>query len=682
MAKEILKPKKNKSIATYLVLFFVAFLLYSNTIPHDYAWDDKIVIDKNPRVQEGIKGIPQLFVKNNSKFQYDKYGYRPITLMSFAIDYDLTKDAKTKKGNPSFSHFMNAFYYGILCVLIFIFLTALFKDYHPAFAWLITILFIAHPLHVEVVANIKSRDEIFGFLFAMISFIYFLKYFEQKKVSYILYSFFAYLLAFLSKENAITVLGIFPLILFIKRIRPSKKQWIISAAGLFLLTAVSLVIYYLSSHSTAGVESSMGKGIYEENGILGNSFFHLSGIARKLPNAVHVLGLYLKNFIIPYPLVFYYGENVIPVTGWGNVVVIISLLVHAGLLVLGIKYFKKRPEILFGFLFYAITISIYTHLFRTLSDTMADRFLFFGSLGLSILLLGLVGLVFKINWKPVLDKKGIADLSLKNFINLKKPALYGFMLLVLVFSGLTIVRNGVWKNDLTLVTHDLPYLENCSRCHYYYASLLNKQMVDDPTLVNNLPKKQKIEMEMVKQYRRSMELSKYAYLSYLELGTYYCREFRYDEGIPILKKGAELFPEAPDLSFYLGQTYVLIDKSELAVPYLEKSVQSSYNQATNYYFLSLAYSKTGRHEDALRVVDEGMKKFDKDKGMFYDALGFIYFDHKDLDKSIEATFKLADYGKPLKDVYSYVIGRCFALGNTAKGNFYKEEARLKGIVFQ
>lgn len=686
--------KKKRPLATYLVLFLVAFLLYANTIPHKYAWDDKIVIEKNPRVKKGIIGIPDLFVKYNSQFKYDKYGYRPITLTSFAIDYSLSD------GNPSFSHFMNAFYYAVLCVLIFIFLSTLFSGYHPAFALLVSFLFIVHPLHVEVVANIKSRDEIFGMLFSVLSFICFIRYFENlptgqagKKISWLLYSILTYFLAFLSKENAITVLGIYPFLVWIKKIKISKKQILTSAITLLLLSVFSIIVYYFASHSTIGAEASIGKGIYEENGILGNSFFHLSGFGRKLPNAIHILGLYLKNFLIPYPLVFYYGYNVIPVTGWGNMAVILSLLIHLFLFIVGIKYIKKRPEILFGFLFYAVTISIYTHLLKTLSDTMADRFLFVGSLGLCILLVGLVGLIFKINWTEKIEMRFLHSckqppLASRNDKTVGESAkfngvvLYAFIIMGLIFSGLTISRNGVWKDDLTLVSHDLPFLENCSRVHYYYANLINTRMSKEKTLNNNLQKKMKLETDMVKHYQRSMEISDYAYLSYLELGTYYCRELKYDQGIHILQKGITLFPEAPELSFFLGQTYVLTNQNDLAVPLLEKSIKLSYNQATNYYFLALAYSRTNKYNKALKVVDDGMGKFEKEKGLFYDALGFIYFEHNQLDKSIDATLKMAEYGKPEKEVYSYVIGRCYAKGDIAKANHYREEARLKGIVFK
>ena len=50
----------------------------------------------------------------------------------------------------------------------------------------------------------------------------------------------------------------------------------------------------------------------------------------------------------------------------------------------------------------------------------------------------------------------------------------GILGIYLLFSGMTFSRNRVWKDNLTLFSHDLPLLENCARAHYYYASELAK----------------------------------------------------------------------------------------------------------------------------------------------------------------------------------------------------------------
>ncbi len=665
--------KNNKSIKTYLLLFFISFIVFANTISHDYAWDDKIVIQENPRVKKGISGIPALFTKYSSQFQYDQYSYRPITLISFAIDYDLSH------GSPHFSHFMNVFYYSILSVLIFIFLSSLFSKYHPIFAFLATLLFIVHPLHVEVVANIKSRDEIFGLLFSIASLIYFLNFLKKNNPLYLIGTVAFYLLAYLSKENSITLLAIFPLVFLVEKSYFSKKSTLLYAGSAAVLFVISYLIFKYAESSTAGAQTSEGLGIYKENPILGNSFLYVGNFWQKIANAFHILLLYLKNFIIPYPLIYFYGYNVVPVTNWSNPVVWLSALLHIGILVLGIRYWKKRPEILFGFLFYLISISVYTHIVRPLADTMADRFLFTASLGLCISLVGILGLIFKINftWFEKKEKsKSSTPLTIFEYIKMNLPYSSIVILFAVVFGLLSITRNNVWKDDLTLVTHDLPYMENCSRAHFYYASLLKKEMTEKPS------KKAKLEPIMLKEYHRSIAISDSAYLSYLDLGTYYCSQGRYDEGIPILEKGTKLFPKASEMSYFLGQSYVLIGKFKEAVPHLEKSLQLAYRNAHNYYFLAVSYSKMNQFDKALETVSKGMKEFPNQELMFCDAMANIYFDKGELDKSIEYSFKLIDLGKPPQEVYSKIISRCYQKGEKEKGDRYKAEARQRGFIIQ
>src|SRR4051812_15570108 len=104
---------KNTDNKIALALFLLAFLVFANTLNHEYTWDDSIVITENTRVQKGFKGIPDLFLKRNSDYKEDKYGYRPIVLTSFAIEYGIFGL------NPKPGHFMNVLYFALLCMIMY-----------------------------------------------------------------------------------------------------------------------------------------------------------------------------------------------------------------------------------------------------------------------------------------------------------------------------------------------------------------------------------------------------------------------------------------------------------------------------------------------------------------------------------------------------------------------------------
>ena len=114
-----------------VILFLFVFLIYGNTLRHDYVWDDSIVITENPQIQKGIKGIPDLFIKSNSDYKYDKYGYRPVTLTSFAIEvsfFGLSAHAQ---------HFFNVFYFGVLCIVLYNVIRKLFQQYSSTVSFII-----------------------------------------------------------------------------------------------------------------------------------------------------------------------------------------------------------------------------------------------------------------------------------------------------------------------------------------------------------------------------------------------------------------------------------------------------------------------------------------------------------------------------------------------------------------
>ena len=76
-----------------------------------------------------------------------------------------------------------------------------------------TMIFLAHPTHTEVGANIKSRDEIMSLLFALLSFSALLNYLKRGGTLPLLMSGIWFWLSLASKESTVTFLGVVPLTL-------------------------------------------------------------------------------------------------------------------------------------------------------------------------------------------------------------------------------------------------------------------------------------------------------------------------------------------------------------------------------------------------------------------------------------------------------------------------------------
>ncbi len=171
----------------YCLIVLSCFVLYGNTISCDYALDDAELITGNRYTQKGISGIKDIFAYDSFKGYGEKYlnavsggRYRPLSIATFAIEHSFFGN------NPHVSHFINILLYAFCCLLIFILFSRLLKKF-PKSHWYLsipfiaTILFIAHPIHTEVVANIKGRDEIMSLLFSLLAMLFLLNYLDSKK---------------------------------------------------------------------------------------------------------------------------------------------------------------------------------------------------------------------------------------------------------------------------------------------------------------------------------------------------------------------------------------------------------------------------------------------------------------------------------------------------------------------
>ena len=158
--------------------------------------------------------------------------YRPLSLVMFAIEWQVAP------GTPALGHLVNILLYAATAVVLFRFLRDLFAGYDALVPFAISLLWIAHPIHTEVVANIKSRDELLSFLFSILTLWQCVKYASAPSTKHLLLSGVYFFLALMSKESPITLLVIVPMTLFVFR-RPDVRTMLRAVAPIASRRAVS-----------------------------------------------------------------------------------------------------------------------------------------------------------------------------------------------------------------------------------------------------------------------------------------------------------------------------------------------------------------------------------------------------------------------------------------------------------
>ena len=438
----------------YILLFSLACLLYANTLRHEYAFDDAVAITENAFTQKGIQGIPDLFQKDLFAGIHGKDlvlgggRWRPLSLITFALEVQFFGN------NPHISHLFNVLLYGLAVVILFMMLQKILPG-KLLLNFLVTLLFIVHPVHTEVVANIKSRDELLSFIGLCLAIYWCFKFIESRRMKYLMYSCIAYILALTSKENGITLIALLPILL----VYLANKKWKESILTTTPYLAVA-AIYLFIRWKMVGLASD------KITSIIDNPFLDAT-VFEKYATIMAILGKYLLLLFFPATLTSDYTYNQIPVIGWGNGMAVVSLLVHGALVVYAaILLIKPKPDSMdhmhhriasVGIVFYVVTISIVSNIAFNVGAPMAERFLFLPSLGFCIA--AVIGML------KLLKTKDLGSL------NITGRAVGVFSIVLILFAGRTIARNGDWKNNETLFEADIRNSPNSARLNFGYGNI-------------------------------------------------------------------------------------------------------------------------------------------------------------------------------------------------------------------
>jgi protein O-mannosyl-transferase len=450
-----------------LVLAIFCTVLYGQTVGFDYALDDLMVIQKNQFTQKGVSGIGDIFRYESfrgyfgAQTQYlEGDRYRPLSIATFAAERSILG-----AGSKAMSHFINVVLYILTAFLLYRVLFFLFPSEKIANSdknteggispftsgnsqfstlnsqfltvpFLATALFITHPLHVEVVANIKGRDEILAFLGEIGALYFTFKYLNDRQTSFLLGAFVSFLIGIFSKESAITFLAIVPLTAYFFT-NATKSDILKVSLPIFIGT----VIYLLARLNAIGY--LMDSKVVTD--IMNNPFYGMT-TGERLATIFYTLLLYLKLHIFPHPLTHDYYPFHIPKMTWANWQSLLGLALHIGLGVVILRGVKNRSVWAYAAAFYLLALSIVSNIVVSVGIFMNERFVYHASLGVCI--------------------------ALAYLFSQKMPRTIGWSLAVLMvvgFSAKTLMRVPNWRNGVTLNTSAIQTSPNSARANCFYA---------------------------------------------------------------------------------------------------------------------------------------------------------------------------------------------------------------------
>lgn len=416
--------KENKHI--YL-LFLISLFAFSPILFNGFTFysDDNYVL-KNPLIKSfSVDNISLIFTSF-----FDGH-YHPLTLLSFSFNYLISGES------PFGYQLTNLLLNAINSVLVYIFILKLFKNKKNAF--IIALIFALHPLHVESVARISERKDTLFSLFFLISCIYYLYFIETKNIKKYGLSILFFVLALLSKGQAVTLpLTLIIISFFILGYKSGLRQlkyifplFVLSGIFGFLnLKAQQYTGYFLDS-----TYIPIGNNIISAGYVLTHYIFRLFLPLQLSPHYPYPFNIYSAA-----PKIYYLYSLIFP------------LLFGLG------YYYRKNKIVLFGVIFYFINIFLMIRFLPVSENVMPDRYNYIPLIGFSIILIYL----------------------LENL--LKSKLMLGVYIVASLLFIKTFTQCFVWKNGVKVWTSAYKYYPNDSEInqnlgsHYYSNGNLEKAM--------------------------------------------------------------------------------------------------------------------------------------------------------------------------------------------------------------
>ena len=395
-----------------LMIVIIGLALYFNSFTYPFVWDDEEQIIANQSITS-LGNIPQFFFGStfNSGGRDGLTGlyYKPLLTTSYALLYSLFRI------NPVGYHVFQVLLHIVNALLLFFFLRVFWKDQWRRF--LISLIFLIHPVQIESVVYIAGLQEPLFMFFGLLT----LNLYSCKKPNLLFLAAPLLLLSLLSKETGIVFILLVPLYSYLI----THKNRLLSTFS----SLIALLTYLFLRFGMAKMQIS------EHNLTPINRL----SLLERLPNIPKIIVHYLEHFFLPHNLSI--SEHwVINSLSWGEFwfPLIICLFLACGVFLLVWWQEKHLSRNLFFLTWFILALGLHLHLIP-LDFTVSDRWFYLPIVGLSAFLVSLL---------PAQEK-----FELKN----KHIVLFLYLIFLLVSA---LIRIEKWQSGLSLYQNDIAISPN------------------------------------------------------------------------------------------------------------------------------------------------------------------------------------------------------------------------------
>ena len=535
-------PRSATSILPFLIVPLAVFLVHAHSLGNGFHYDDGHSLLRNPHIRS-LDNLPAFFSDPRTFSENPAYAmYRPLVLVTYALNY------AWGAYNPTGYQLFNLVIHCLVTLLVYVLLKQLQLPSGPSL--LGSLLFGLHPVQTEPINYISSRSESLAALFYLGSFCAYLRSgtsirSHPDRVWFSL-SLVAFALALLSKSTALSLpfaLLAYELSAGKNNLKSQKNKILKLHLPYWLLGGFYLIFYW----------SLVPRGIARAG--------QVRTLSVQFATQTKALIHYLKLTFVPIDMnvyqQFWTADSIFTCAPFA------SLLVGASLIGIAVTLRSRRPLLIFAIAWFFIillpTFVIPLHI------PVNDHRLYLGIAGL--------GLV-------------IAELSTR--IRQRWP----FYLIILLFALISLQRDRVWKDELTLwkdATSRAPLMPethyNLGHAHHLAGDQIRARQA----------------------YERAVQLSPQYARAQANLGAIYRQEERFQEALRALQAALKADPEMVEALNTMGLVYASLEKRDESIALFRKALQLNPDLGEVWYNLGLVYRDKGLMQEAAQALQKALQ---------------------------------------------------------------------------
>lgn len=599
----VFEPHPKLSLWIFSLILILGSLIYSNTFHSFFHLDDQPSIVENHRIQNISK--PGLV------WEYSQERF--LTYLSFALNFHFGGL------NVSGYHAVNLAIHILAAWLVFLLIQVTFRTpalaahslakHSRTLALFSSLLFLAHPIQTQAVTYIVQRMASFATLFYLASVFFYAKArLENKRLFYALALVTTYASMF-TKQTSFTLpfaLALYELTFFRKQKTISKTpsplplplrggedrgegvRLTLLTLLPFLASAAVIPILMTVRDVPAGEDSDL---IPVETKLISRSAYLLTQF--------NVIRTYWRLLFLPLHQNLDYDYPIS--TTLAHLPTLLSLLFHVGILATAFALYRNHRIISFGILWIYLTLSVESSVIP-IKDVIFEHRLYLPMFGFVLAFSSAALLILR-------DARKFSTL---------------FTVLVLIFSGLTYVRNNVWKDELTLWTDVIKKSPNKARPNNTLGATYGELG----------------DYEKATYYlERAIQINPRHPMAYFNLGAVYGKQNLFEKEVEYYEKAIEVNPKLVKPQGNLGALYGKKGDFPKAIEFLSRALELDFRYVPAYYNLGITFVKMGDYEKAGEALEKAIQ-INPSHAQAHYTLGLVYREQGDVGRALEQAAKL------------------------------------------